>query len=108
MSKTYLNRPATIAAALYALADDFAAMPDTDLPDLAVSVGVQVCQHGAGSDRRAAVVDELAKALLGTAGETQRLSSGSWHHGVPYDLRHRDGLQVDLFAVVDAPLSAVA
>src|SRR6266545_1141751 len=109
---TYMHTPAEIAAALRLLADDFETAPNVRLPQLAVSVDVQVCSWSDATEAdRIAAVDLLAFAVQGTEGQRKRMSgSGKWYHTIPYDDRVRaDGLEVDVFtADVSAPVEAVA
>jgi hypothetical protein len=103
---SYMHFPAQIAAALRALAEDFDDAPDVRLPDLRVSVDVQVCVNGADEWRRIAAVDLLTYAALGIDGEPDRMTAGDWYHLTPRTDRTRtDGLEVSVFtAQVSAPV----
>jgi hypothetical protein len=100
MTHRYLTRGAEVAAALHAVADDFARMPDEDLPELAVTVNVQVCQHSGTAATRTAAVDLLSRAVLNATGENWLTGDGHTMRGTPYAARHRDGIDVDVYTAV--------
>jgi hypothetical protein len=99
---SYMQYPAQIAAALRALADDFDDVPDVRLPDLRVSVDVQVCQRrddGVTEWQRIAAVDLLAFAALGVDGAPARMGNGAWYYNTNVaDDERPDGLHVGVFA----------
>ncbi len=102
-SDGYLHRPHDMAEALRRLADDLAAMPDDELPMMAVSVSIQFCSWTATPDQqRQAAVDAVAKQLLGLPGEARKLANGTWHHTTPYDRRadRSDGIHLAVFTAL--------
>ncbi|MER7003564.1 hypothetical protein ABT297_11030 [Dactylosporangium sp. NPDC000555] len=107
---SYFNYPCDVAAALHALADELAALPPFErMPDLWVSVDIQVCQHDGTPAERIAAVDALAFAVLGLDASTMPLSNGSYHHRTPVESGARgDGLEVTVYTRVPAPDAVVA
>ncbi|GAA3243039.1 hypothetical protein ACFO1B_30915 [Dactylosporangium siamense] len=107
---TYFNYPGDIAAALRALAEDFDALPPFErLPDIAVEVLIQACQHSGDTAERVSAVDLLTFVTLGQDASTRAMSGGTFHHGNGGGNRYRgDGLEVAVFTVVPAPVAAVA
>jgi hypothetical protein len=102
---TYMHTPAEIAAALRLLADDLDAVPDGRLPDLSVSIDVQVPANAAAEVERVAAVDLLAFAALGVEAERTRMDTGRWFYLTPFSRCYRaDGLHVSVYATdVSAP-----
>jgi hypothetical protein len=100
MINGYLTRGWEVAAALHAVADDFALLPDEDLPDLSVTVNVQVCQHSGTGATRAAAVDLLLKSLLDTTGRDWVTDGGTTMRSTPYDGRCRDGIAVEVYSQI--------
>ncbi len=104
----YLHTAAEIAAALRAVAVRLDAMPDTELPDLAVTLSIQVCEWSTTDvAARIAAIDALAAATVAAPATTQQLGDGGWLNRTgSTPAPDTGGIDISVYGAVPAPADA--